>query len=416
MFDFSIVTQWVHSLLTSFMPEELAVLIECIVIGVCIMLAYAVIAIIMIFMERKVCAAFQCRLGPMRVGPQGTIQVFADVFKMLIKEIITIRHADKFLYNLAPYIVILASIMAFSCLPINKGMEVLDFNVGIFFLLAASSIGVVGILLAGWSSNNKYSLIGAMRSGAQMISYELSVGLSILTIVILTDTMQLSEIVERQADGWFLFKGHIPALIAFIIYLIAGNAEVNRGPFDLPEAESELTAGYHTEYSGMHFGLFYVAEFVNLFIIAAVATTIFLGGWMPLHIPGLDGFNAIFGLAPRIAAASFVAFIVGSFANAYVMSVMKIRDGGKHFSARAIWSTVAGESCDSLIFFPLALGGIVPTSELPWLMLWQVVLKTVYEIIVLPITIRVVNAIKKHEGEDVYDNNISYNIFKLGAI
>ncbi len=128
-----------------------------------------------------------------------------------------------------------------------------------------------------------------MRSGAQMISYELSVGLSILTIVILTDTMQLSEIVERQADGWFLFKGHIPALIAFIIYLIAGNAEVNRGPCDLHEAESELTAGYHTEYSGMHFGLFYVAEFVNLFIIAAVATTIFLGGWMPLHIVGLDG-------------------------------------------------------------------------------------------------------------------------------
>ena len=128
------------------------------------------------------------------------------------------------------------------------------------------------------------------------------------------------------------------------------------------------------------------------------------------------GFHAIFGLAPRIAAASFVAFIVGSFANAYVMSVMKIRDGGKHFSARAIWSTVAGESCDSLIFFPLALGGVVPTSELPWLMLWQVVLKTMYEIIVLPVTIRVVNTIKKREGEDVYDNNISYNIFKLGAI
>ena len=228
MFDFSIVTQWIHSMLTSFMPEGLAVFIECVAIGVCIMLAYAVIAIIMIFMERKVCAAFQCRLGPMRVGPWGTIQVFADVFKMLIKEIITIRHADNFLYNLAPYIVILASILSFSCLPFSKGMEVLDFNVGIFFLMAASSIGVVGILLAGWSSNNKYSLIGAMRSGAQMISYELSVGLSILTIVVLTDTMQFSEIVERQADGWFLFKGHIPAMIAFIIYLIAGNAEVNR--------------------------------------------------------------------------------------------------------------------------------------------------------------------------------------------
>ena len=303
MFDFSIVTQWIHSMLTSFMPEGLAVFIECVAIGVCIMLAYAVIAIIMIFMERKVCAAFQCRLGPMRVGPWGTIQVFADVFKMLIKEIITIRHADNFLY-----IVILASILSFSCLPFSKGMEVLDFNVGIFFLMAASSIGVVGILLAGWSSNNKYSLIGAMRSGAQMISYELSVGLSILTIVVLTDTMQLSEIVERQADGWFLFKGHIPAMIAFIIYLIAGNAEVNRGPFDLPEAESELTAGYHTEYSGMHFGLFYVAEFVNLFIIAGVATTIFLGGWMPLHIPGLDSFNAIMDYIP-----GFVWFFAKSF-------------------------------------------------------------------------------------------------------
>ena len=128
------------------------------------------------------------------------------------------------------------------------------------------------------------------------------------------------------------------------------------------------------------------------------------------------GFHAIFGLAPRIAAASFVAFIVGSFANAYVMSVMKIRDGGKHFSARAILSTVAGESCDSIIFFPLALGGVVPTSELPWLMIWQVVLKTVYEIIVLPVTIRVVKATKKHAGEDVYDNNISYNVFKIFSL
>ncbi len=298
MFDFSIVTRWIHSLFCTYMPEQIAIFLECVLIGVMIMLAYAVIAIIMIFMERKVCAAFQCRLGPMRVGPYGTIQVFADVFKMLIKEIISIRHADKFLYNLAPYIVILASILSFSCLPFDKGLEVLDFNVGIFFLMAASSIGVVGILLAGWSSNNKYSLIGAMRSGAQMISYELSVSLSILTIVVLTDTMQLSEIVERQADGWFIFKGHIPALIAFIIYLIAGNAEVNRGPFDLPEAESELTAGYHTEYSGMHFGLFYVAEFVNLFIIGGVAATIFLGGWMPLHIVGLDGFNTVMNYIP----------------------------------------------------------------------------------------------------------------------
>ena len=203
MFDFSIITQAIHTALTSFMPEGVAILLECIVVGVCLLLLYTVIAIVMIFMERKVCAAFQCRLGPVRVGPWGTLQVVCDVFKMLTKEIITIRHADRFLYNLAPYIVILASVLAFSCLPINKGMEVLDFNVGVFFMMAASSIGVVGILLAGWSSNNKYSLIGAMRSGAQMISYELSIGLSILTIVVLTDTMQFSERSSsvRPTDG-----------------------------------------------------------------------------------------------------------------------------------------------------------------------------------------------------------------------
>ena len=314
MFDFGVVTSWIHGQLTSVMPEALAIFIECLAIGIGLLLLYVIIAIIMIYMERKVCASFQCRLGPNRVGKWGSLQVFCDVFKMLTKEIITIRHSDKFLYNLAPYIVILASVMAFSCIPINKGMQILDFNVGVLFFIAASSIGVVGILLAGWSSNSKFSLIGAMRSGAQMISYELSIGLSILTVVVLTDTMQFSEIVARQADGWFIFKGHIPAITAFVIYLIAGNAEVNRGPFDLPEAESELTAGYHTEYSGMHFGLFYVAEFVNLFIVSSIAATIFLGGWMPLHIPGLDGFNQVMDYIPGFvwffAKAFFVVWLL----------------------------------------------------------------------------------------------------------
>ncbi len=314
MFDFSIVTSWIHQTLTSLMPEGLAVFIECVAIGICILLMYAVLAVILIYMERKVCAFFQCRLGPNRVGKWGSIQVFADVIKMLIKEIIELKHADKFLYELAPFMVIIASVMAFSCIPINKGMEILDFNVGVFFLLAASSIGVVGILLAGWGSNNKFSLIGAMRSGAQIISYELSVGLSILTMVVLTGSMQFSEIVANQADGWFIFKGHIPALIALVIYLIAGNAETNRGPFDLPEAESELTAGYHTEYSGMHFGFFYLAEYLNMFIVASVATTIFLGGWMPFHVVGLDGFNAIMDYIPGFiwffGKAFFVVFLL----------------------------------------------------------------------------------------------------------
>ncbi len=314
MFDFSIVTNWIHQTLTSFMPEGLAIFLECLVVGVCIILMYALLAIILIYMERKICAFFQCRLGPNRVGKWGLLQVIGDVLKMLTKEIIEMTHVDRFLYNLAPFMVLIASFLTFACLPMNKGMEVLDFNVGVFFLLAASSIGVVGILLAGWSSNNKFSLIGAMRSGAQIISYELSVGLSILTMVVLTGTMQISDIVAQQADGWFIFKGHIPALIAFIIYLIAGNAETNRGPFDLPEAESELTAGYHTEYSGMHFGFFYLAEYLNLFIVAGIAATIFLGGWMPFHIAGLNGFNAVMDYIPGFVwffgKAFFVVFLL----------------------------------------------------------------------------------------------------------
>ena len=318
MFDFSVITSWIHSLLTSVMPEGVAVFIECVVIGVCIVLMYALLAIALIYMERKVCGFFQCRLGPNRVGKWGTVQVFCDVLKMLTKEIFRPKDADRFLYALAPFMVLLASFLTFACLPINKGMEVLDFNVGVFFLLAASSIGVVGILLAGWSSDNKFSLIGAMRSGAQIISYELSAGLSILTMVVLMGTMQFSSIVEGQADGWFIFKGHIPAIIAFIVYLIAANAECNRGPFDLPEAESELTAGYHTEYSGMGFGFFYLAEYLNLFIVSAVAATVFLGGWMPLHIPGLDGFNMVMDYIP-----GFIWFFVKAFFVVFLMMWMR---------------------------------------------------------------------------------------------
>lgn len=310
MFDFNTLTNLIHETFISFMPVTLALVIEFILVGICIMVLYAVVAVIMIYMERKVCAAFQCRIGPTRVGPFGVFQLIADIIKMLIKEVIIIRHSDKILYNLAPYIVIFASVLAFCCLPINKGLEVIDFNVGIIFVIAASSIGVIGILLAGWSSNNKFSLIGAMRSGAQMISYELSIGISILTIIVLTETTQLSRIVELQASGWLIFKGHIPAFIAFMIYLITGNAEVNRGPFDLPEAESELTAGYHTEYSGMHFGLFYVAEFVNLFIIAGIAATLFFGGWMPFHVAGWDGFNRIMDYIPGFVWFFGKAFFV----------------------------------------------------------------------------------------------------------
>ena len=297
------------------MPEWAAILTESILVALVIITLYAVFAIILIYMERKICAFFQCRLGPMRVGKWGLLQLFADVFKMLTKEIISMRQSDRFLHNLAPFLVVIASMLTFACLPWNKGAHILDFNVGVFFMLAASSIGVVGILLAGWSSNNKYSLIGAMRSGAQIISYELSIGLTMLTMMALTGTLQISEIVEQQyAEGWNIVRGHVPAVIAFLIYLIAGNAECNRGPFDLPESESELTAGYHTEYSGMHFGFYYLSEYLNLFITAGIATTIFLGGWAPLHIIGLDGFNGVMDYIPGIVwfvgKTLFVVFLL----------------------------------------------------------------------------------------------------------
>ncbi len=301
MFDFSIVTTWIDSLLrqTLGLGDFLSILIECVLVGVAILTAYALIAIVLIFMERKVCAYFQCRLGPMRVGPWGIFQVFADVLKMLIKEIFVVDKADKFLYYLAPVLVIVASVGTFSFLPWNNGAQVLDFNVGVFLLTAISSIGVLGIFLAGWGSNNKYSVVSAMRGAVQMISYEISLGLCIISAVLLTGTMQISGIVGAQDSAWLIFQSPF-TWIAFLVFLIAGNAEANRGPFDLAEAESELTAGYHTEYSGMGFGFYYLAEYLNLFVISGIAATVFLGGWMPLHVVGLDGFNAAMDYIPGI--------------------------------------------------------------------------------------------------------------------
>ena len=303
MFDFKLVTTWFDALLrqTLGLGDFLSILIECVLVGVLLLVGYAVLAIILIFMERKVCAYFQCRLGPMRVGPWGVFQVFADVLKMLIKEIFTVDKADKLLYFVAPFLVIIASVGTFSFLPWNNGAEVLNFNVGVFLLTAVSSIGVVGIFLAGWASNNKYSVVSAMRGAVQLISYEMSLGLCLITAVILTGTMQISGIVAEQTGpwNWLIFKGHVPAIIAFLVFLVAGNAEANRGPFDLAEAESELTAGYHTEYPGMGFGFYYLAEYLNLFVVSGVAATVFLGGWAPVNI-GIEGFDAVMNYIPGI--------------------------------------------------------------------------------------------------------------------
>ena len=232
---------------------------------------------------------------------------------MLTKEVIHFRKTDQFLHRIAPFLVVTASMVTFACLPWSKGAQIIDFNVGVFFFLACGSVGIVGILLAGWSSNNKFALVGSMRAGAQIISYELSIGIVMLTMICLTGTMSFSEICQQQSElGWNIFRGHIIAIPAFIIYLIAGNAECHRGPFDLPESESELTAGYHTEYSGMDFGYYYLAEYLNIVICAGMAATIFLGGWAPFVIPGLDGFNHVMGLIPGVVwFVAKVFFVVG---------------------------------------------------------------------------------------------------------
>lgn len=314
--DASTISLWVHHFLldTCGLAPWLTVTIECLLIGVGLLLLYTLLALFYILYERKLCAWFQCRLGPNRVGPWGLIQSVADAVKMLTKELIHLQHIDRFLFALAPYLVVIASVLAFAVLPWGPGWQVIDFNVGIFFLVAVSSIGILGILLAGWSSNNKFTLIGALRSGSQMVSYELSIGLSVITMVCLAGTMSVSGIVMAQERLWFIFSGHVSSIIAFVIYLIAGTAETNRGPFDLPEAESELTAGYHTEYSGIHFGFFYLAEYLNLFIVSGVASLLFLGGWMPLHIPGWEGFNNIMDYCPGtiwfLLKAFFLSFVI----------------------------------------------------------------------------------------------------------
>jgi NADH-quinone oxidoreductase subunit H len=298
MYDFSVLTGKIDTWLESMMSPFWTTVTEMLIIGVLILTFYAIVGLFLVYMERKVCAFMQNRLGPNRVGPFGIFQTIADLVKLLFVELIPIKNADKFLFNLAPFIVIIASFMAIAAIPFALGLHAIDLNIGVLYVIAVSSMGVIGVLLAGWSSNSKYSLIGAMRSGAQIVSYELSVGLALITMVILAGTMQFSEIVEAQRDGWFIFKGHIPAFIAFIIFLISSTAETNRGPFDLAEAESELTAGYHTEYSGIKFAFFFLAEYINMFIVASIAATVFWGGWMPFHVPGWEGFNTIMDYIP----------------------------------------------------------------------------------------------------------------------
>lgn len=241
-------------------------------------------ALWIIYYERKLSARIQIRRGPNRVGPIGLFQTVADTIKLLIKEDITPKKADKALFLIAPFIIFIPPMLVFLVIPFGKGLIPADLNIGILYVLAITGLAVIGLLTAGWSSNNKYSLIGGMRSAAQVVSYEIPMLIVILGVVLMAGSLQMGEIVAAQSGGiskWFIF----PQIVGFILFLIAGNAEINRAPFDLPEGESELVSGFITEYSAMRFAMFFLAEYTNIFLVSAIAVTLFLGGWQGPLLP-----------------------------------------------------------------------------------------------------------------------------------
>jgi NADH-quinone oxidoreductase subunit H len=240
----------------------------------------------LIWLERRLLALWQDRYGPNRVGPFGLLQVLADMIKIFFKEDWIPPFADKVVFVLAPAIIVVTVLMSFAVLPIGPGIVIADLNVALLFVLAMSSLGVYSVVLAGWASNNKYSLLGSLRAAAQMLSYEVFMGLSLMGVVLQAGSFNLARIVEAQQGRWFV----VPQFLGFVLFLIAGLAETRRIPFDLPEAESELVAGYHSEYSGMKFGLFFVGEYLGITLISALITVLFFGGWLGPVLPPIVWF------------------------------------------------------------------------------------------------------------------------------
>ncbi len=248
---------------------------------ICIVTIVTLNVIVLIWLERKVAGFMQQRLGPNRLGPFGIFQTIADAIKLLTKEDIIPSATDKLIFRTAPMFFIIIAVMLYVVIPMGEGMEIVDLNVGVFYFISVGSLSTICLLMAGWGSNNKWSLLGAMRSVAQMISYEIPLAFSLLGIIMIAGSLRLSDIVAAQNNIWFI----ILQPIAFITYFIAATAELNRGPFDMPEAEQELTAGAYTEYTGMRWALFFLAEYTNLVAVSALASTMFLGGWHGPWLP-----------------------------------------------------------------------------------------------------------------------------------
>ncbi len=249
--------------------------------SIIILIGIFVIAPGLIWLERRLLGLWQDRYGPNRVGPFGLLQVVADMIKIFTKEDWVPSFADRPIFIAAPGIIIVTTLLSFAVVPIGPGCGIVDLNIGLLFFLAMSSMGVYSVVLGGWSANNKYSLLGGLRAASQMISYEVFMGLALMGVVVLSGSFNLRQIVEAQDKIWFV----IPQFLGFVIFLVAGAAEMRRLPFDIPEAESELVAGYHSEYSGMKFGMFFVGEYIGVVLISAMITTLFLGGWKGPVLP-----------------------------------------------------------------------------------------------------------------------------------
>jgi NADH-quinone oxidoreductase subunit H len=275
-----------------------------ILVTLVIVAAFPLVAGYLTLIERKVLADFQVRLGPMRTGPHGLLQPIADALKLLIKEDIIPSEADKLIFWLAPVISTFTGLTAFAVIPFSKYLYVADVNVGLLVISAMSAVGILGIILGGWASNSHYPLLGALRSAAQLVSYEVALSFALLSGVMVAGTLSMQGIIQaQQARGiWFVFSNYGFMIVPFVVYIIAATAETNRAPFDLPEAESELVAGFHTEYSGFRWALYFLAEYANIFVISSVAVTLFWGGWLR-PFPSVSWLAALNYIVPLLVFA-----------------------------------------------------------------------------------------------------------------
>ena len=334
------------SLAQTYFIEVMTIILYCLLIFVPLLLG----VVMALYADRKIWAAVQKRRGPNVVGPYGLFQVPADGLKFIFKEIILPDGSDKTVFLIAPIITLALSITAWAVVPVQAGVVLANINVGILYIFAISSLGVYGILMAGWSSNSKYPFFGALRSAAQMVSYEVSIGFVIITVLLCVGSLNLTEIVMAQKTMWFF----IPLFPMFIVFFISALAETNRPPFDLPEAESELVAGYQTEYSGMPFVLFLFGEYINILLMCAMTTILFLGGWLPpIDIYPL---NAVPGFVWFLLKVTFVFYLfamVKAFVPRYRYDQL-MRLGWKVFLPLSLFAVVAPSSI--LFFFNLAPG------------------------------------------------------------